>query len=102
MNDKSYDSVNNPKHYDFFPDMQAIDVIRATLTPEEYKGYLKGNALKYRLRAGEKDNLEQDIAKSNWYRKELTLFMNSPKIDWLKEHSQEVTAYKAYQDDFTQ
>lgn len=65
------DPVNNPKHYEFYPDMDAIEVIRRTLSYQEYIGYLKGNALKYRLRAGDKGDTQQDIDKSNWYRKAL-------------------------------
>lgn len=65
------DPVNNPKHYKLFPDMEAIEVIRRTLSYQEYIGYLKGNALKYRLRAGDKGDTQQDIDKSNWYRKAL-------------------------------
>lgn len=68
---KTYDAVNNPKHYDTFPGQQSIDIIRASMTPEEFVGFLKGNFLKYRLRAGEKDALQQDIDKSNWYRNKL-------------------------------
>lgn len=65
------DDINNPKHYQLFPDMQAIDVIEATLTPAEFAGYLKGNALKYRLRAGDKGPAEHCIAKANWYQDRL-------------------------------
>ena len=50
------------------PDMEAIEGIKKLLTTEEFIGYLKGNFFKYRFRAGDKDSLEQDIAKSNWYR----------------------------------
>lgn len=63
--------VDKPKHYDVFPGQQAIDLIRQCLSPAEYKGFLKGNILKYRLRAGQKDALQQDIDKANWYRDEL-------------------------------
>lgn len=66
------DPVNRPSHYQLFPGQEAIDVIRAALTDEEFAGYCKGNALKYRLRAGEKGDTQQDIDKSNWYRKRLT------------------------------
>ena len=58
--------VNDPDHYDFF-DMTAIQAIERVLNHDEYMGFLKGNALKYRLRAGKKDNLKQDIAKAEWY-----------------------------------
>lgn len=67
------DNVNHPKHYEFLKDVEAIDVIKLTLTRGEYLGYLKGNALKYRLRAGDKggeDKALEDLKKSNWYRNE--------------------------------
>lgn len=65
------DPVNHPKHYKIAPEVEAIDIIRASLTPEQFKGYLLGNFLKYRLRAGDKGDLNQDIQKSNWYKREL-------------------------------
>jgi len=65
------DEINHPSHYMLFPDMEAIDVIKAALTPEEFAGYCKGNALKYRLRAGEKGPVEKCIAKANWYQRKL-------------------------------
>lgn len=68
---ESADPVNHPSHYQLFPNQEAIDVIEATLTPEEFAGYCKGNFLKYRLRAGEKGDTQQDIDKSNWYRNRL-------------------------------
>ena len=62
-------AVSQPSHYMLFADeTEAIDVIRSFLTPEEYRGYCKGNFLKYRLRAGEKGDALQDIAKSEVYR----------------------------------
>lgn len=69
MND--YDDVNNPKHYDLFPNQQVIDVIQSALTPEEFAGYCKGNALKYRLRAGDKGDALKCIAKAKWYQNKL-------------------------------
>lgn len=65
------DEVNNPKHYDLFPDGKSIDIIRSALTDEEWRGFLKGNVLKYRLRAGEKGPADKCLAKSNWYREKL-------------------------------
>lgn len=61
------DAVNSPKHYRFFPDLEAIEVIARSMTQEQFYGYCLGNRLKYRLRAGNKDKLEQDIAKSDKY-----------------------------------
>lgn len=69
--DTPYDPVDKPKHYMTFPDAEAIDLIEMVLTKKEFIGYLKGNYMKYRLRAGDKDNLRQDIEKSKWYQGEL-------------------------------
>jgi len=71
MPEPPMDEVNNPKHYWIFPDLQAIDVIRKTLSKEEYKGYLKGNILKCRLRAGKKSDPITCIEKADWYSTEL-------------------------------
>ncbi len=65
----------NSKHYELWENFEAIDVIKLALTDEEYKGFLKGNILKYRLRAGKKnienDNIIKDISKSIDYQREL-------------------------------
>lgn len=61
------DAVNSPQHYQLFPDLEAIEVIARSMTREQFYGYCLGNRLKYRLRAGNKDKLEQDIAKSDKY-----------------------------------
>ena len=59
-------AVKTPKHYKIL-DTEAIDIIFKSLSQEEFGGYCLGNALKYRLRAGKKDKLEQDIAKAEEY-----------------------------------
>lgn len=65
--DTMSDAVHHPSHYTL-PGLtvESVDVIRAVLTPEEFKGWCKGNALKYSLRAGRKDPAKevQDLAKA--------------------------------------
>ena len=61
------DMVNNPQHYKLSNGMEVIDIIEEALTPEEFRGYLKGNDLKYIYREPHKGNSEQDVAKSIWY-----------------------------------
>jgi hypothetical protein len=41
------DNVNSPSHYSAGSGIECIDAIRAALTPEEFRGYCKGNMLKY-------------------------------------------------------
>jgi hypothetical protein len=54
---------------------EAIDVMREWMTPEEFKGFLKGNAIKYLSRAGKKSNNSEldDVYKASVY------------INWLLE-----------------
>ena len=66
------DPVNSPSHYQH-GDIETIEIIRAMLTPEEYRGYLKGNILKYRERAPYKGKTDEDYAKAKRY------------YDWLRE-----------------
>lgn len=42
-------------------------MIRSVLSDEEYKGWCKGNALKYLFRAGKKDDEVQDLSKCDVY-----------------------------------
>ena len=63
------DIINSPMHYKV-GGYEAIDVIRAKLTPEEFLGYCKGNVLKYLMRANYKGHHDNDIGKAEWYMKE--------------------------------
>jgi hypothetical protein len=56
----------NPEHYQK-KDFEAIDVIKSVLTPEQFTGYLIGNSLKYLLRVNDKDTVEMNIGKAEWY-----------------------------------
>lgn len=66
-----HDPVNHPSHYMLFPGIESIDIIQRSLTPEQFAGFCMGNALKYRLRAGEKGDAVEDLGKANWYRDKL-------------------------------
>ena len=55
-------------HYLACP-IQPIDLIQYTLTKEELTGFLKGNIIKYSLRAGHKGDPEKDKAKALQYKK---------------------------------
>lgn len=60
------DPVNSPSHYKV-GGIEAIDYMEAKLSPEEFAGYCKGNALKYITRAGHKTDADEDIRKAVWY-----------------------------------
>jgi len=63
---KMVDLVNSPPHYTS-GGIETIDYIKAKLTEEEFRGYLKGSILKYASRAGRKDDTTMDIEKMIWY-----------------------------------
>jgi len=58
-------------HYEIYPNVEAIDIMKKILTEEEYIGYLKGNILKYQLRLGKKDDVEKEKIKIKDYTNEL-------------------------------
>ncbi len=54
-------------YYDLWKGTEALDIIKASLSKEEYLGFLKGNILKYQLRLGKKDEINKEIAKIHAY-----------------------------------
>lgn len=76
LSNEVIDMVNSPPHYKLNGlDIESVDVIRAVLTAEEFRGWCKGNAIKYLMRLGKKDKEIQDARKSikflEWLVKEL-------------------------------
>jgi hypothetical protein len=63
------DNVNHPSHYTD-GGVECIEAIEAQLTPEEYRGYLKGNVAKYVWREKHKGGIES-LKKAEWYLKRL-------------------------------
>lgn len=71
---KKTDAVNHPKHYAVFEQLEAIEVIASSMTIEQFYGYCLGNILKYRLRAGGKDDVMQELGKADKYQELFTQF----------------------------
>lgn len=59
------DAVNHPGHY-CQGGIECIKAIEASMTPEEFQGYCKGNVMKYIWRFREKNGLE-DLKKAQVY-----------------------------------
>lgn len=53
-------------HYDA-GGIEAMAVIKAKLTSEQYIGFLLGNVLKYSMRANHKGSMDRDIEKASIY-----------------------------------
>lgn len=73
---KTKDMVNSPSHYALFDDIEAIQVIAASMTKEMFKGYCFGNLLKYKLRAGGKDDIQQELKKADKYKELYEKYQN--------------------------
>lgn len=73
-------SVSNPAHYTV-GGFEALDVIRAKLTREEYIGYCKGNALKYLMRANYKGYHDNDCSKASYYLVELEEILDEEETE---------------------
>ena len=59
------DNVNHPEHYTS-GGVECIDAIQSALTPEEFRGFLKGNVIKYTWRERLKAGVES-LQKAQWY-----------------------------------
>lgn len=60
------DLVNHPNHYTS-GGIECIDAIKASMTPIEYAGFLKGQVLKYAWRYRLKGKPVQDLKKARFY-----------------------------------
>jgi hypothetical protein len=61
-------------HYKDMP-MQPWEVMEAVLTPEEFRGFLRGNIIKYSMRQGRKGDASQDADKARHYAVKLREFI---------------------------
>jgi len=62
------DNIKNPQHYQLIEGHESITIIARSMTQEQWKGFCLGNIIKYRLRAGKKDDMYDDIAKADFYK----------------------------------
>ncbi len=60
-----FDNVDRPMHY-AAGTIECIDAIEAQLSAEEFRGYLKGNIIKYLWREKHKGGTES-LKKAKWY-----------------------------------
>ena len=69
---KEEDNINHPAHYTQGT-IECIDAIESSMTPEEFRGYLKGCQIKYLWRYQHKGGME-DLKKCRWYLDRLIKF----------------------------
>lgn len=65
------DTVAFPAHYTQ-GGIECIDAMESALTPDEFRGYLRGNVIKYVWRYDRKGAPVEDLRKAAWYLDRLT------------------------------
>jgi hypothetical protein len=65
------DVVNNPDHYNT-GNIECIEAIEESMSSVAFKGYLKGNCMKYLWRYDYKGKQVEDLQKAGWYLNKLT------------------------------
>lgn len=73
------DNVNSPVHYTSAP-IECIDAIRAALGFDEFRGFLRGNVIKYLWRYEMKGGVE-DLRKAKWYLERLIREESDERLD---------------------
>lgn len=56
----------NPDHYKG-KDVECIDAIKASMSSDEFLGYLRGNVMKYTWRMRQKGDPAENAHKAAWY-----------------------------------
>ena len=69
--DEEEDMVGAPKHYNS-GNIECIEAIEESMSSVAFKGYLKGNCMKYLWRYEYKGKQVQDLQKAQWYLSKLT------------------------------
>lgn len=85
----SRENVVHPSHYQMEDIHETMDVINYALTDEEFAGFLKGNVLKYILRAPYKNNSEEDWSKAAYYMQEYQDYFGEDTFDDDEEDEEE-------------
>lgn len=60
------EQVNHPNHYNDY-DIEVIEMMRRIWGDQAVVQFAQMNAFKYRMRAGHKDDIDQELAKERWY-----------------------------------
>lgn len=85
---------NTPKHYVLADGSDSMDALAKILGPEEFKGFLRGNALKYMIRYKLKGGIE-DLKKAMDYVKRLVVVVGGEE-DSPSEEEEKTIAEKLY------
>jgi hypothetical protein len=80
---KNEDVVNSPPHYNYGK-IECIEAIEESMTSDAFKGYLKGNTIKYLWRYERKGKGLEDLRKAQWYLNKLIKEIDNERADGLR------------------
>ena len=63
---KDLSKVHSPPHYKK-TEVETIDLIKNSMEPKHFQGYLQGNVMKYVWRHEYKGKMLDDLRKARWY-----------------------------------
>lgn len=84
---RKMEKVNKPSHYGI-GEIEPIDYMKDQLSDEEFRGYIKGNILKYVSRERLK-NRDEDLRKASYYLNYLLCGVKADTISLTKQMKEE-------------
>lgn len=81
--EKTIEQRLQEEHFDehYHDKVQPLEIMQEIMTPEEFRGFLFGNIIKYSCRCGKKDEPQKEFAKLRRYREWYTKALLSEHID---------------------
>lgn len=74
------DMINHPHNNVGAGKHECIEVLKEWMGQEAYRGFLRGNAIKYLCRAGKKNNEVEDLQKAQFYVNKLVEEVNNERL----------------------
>lgn len=68
-------NVDHPKHYNSYP-IEAIEMMERIFGKEAVYHFCLLNAFKYRMRAGNKLDVNEDLEKERWYLERAKMYLD--------------------------
>lgn len=91
--------INHPQRYGGDTQYECVKVLKAWMSEEEYRGWLKGSAIKYLCRLGKKDDAVQELNKSAWYVNKLIESYKEEKAEETPEINSECDDWELKEDE---
>lgn len=80
-------SIGTAKDASYYAEssLQPIEIMQKLMTKQQFLGFLIGNVIKYRLRAGHKEDAEKDLNKARQYSYWIYLLSTGAEINPVRD-----------------